>query len=249
MFAGVGDIGALAGFKPGGLEMIAMHSVAGCVSAQMGGGSCKQGALSAGFAQAAGPYTQDLGKVGDLAATAAVGGTSSVLGGGKFQDGAMTAAYGRMFNDWLHPPQPPKMRSGVQNIFGDGRMASGDPTAPLGHSDFYGGDEFDYTAEDHGLTSPYLQPWRHFRPLEQSLAEAQRAIDMGDANAFARAMHRSQDYYTHYGKDYRWAPGNFQRPCGGFGHVCTTAPDNDPAAWGQANKMTQEMVNKWHQRQ
>ena len=61
----------------------------GCASAMLGGGSCRAGALSAGFSAAFGtaqngPYA--------LIQNIIVGGTASVLGGGKFENGAVTSA-------------------------------------------------------------------------------------------------------------------------------------------------------------
>ena len=145
-------------------------------------------------------------------------------------------------------------------LFGDGTYAGPEknPNGPLGHSDFYGQKEFglDFTKEDHGWSSPFnpLSSGRHFRPLEQSEGEANDAI-YGNAEkgikpcskeAFERAMHRVQDFYSHYNKGYRWEPFNFSLRCWGFGHICDdTKPDEDMDAWGEANEKTKEMVGKW----
>jgi len=100
LFYGAGSIDQGLGLSFGGSIMT--HAVAGCVSSEVSGGKCGQGAMSAGFAEAAGPFTQGLGQTGDLVAHSVVGGTASVLGGGKFENGAMTGAYGYLFNELQH---------------------------------------------------------------------------------------------------------------------------------------------------
>jgi len=128
-----------------------------------------------------------------------------------------------------------------------------------GHSDFYGYTEeesgesggFDYVQEDHGLTNPYLQPERHFRKPSATEAEVDAAIKACSKEEFQRAMHRRQDGYSHYDKDYRWDPLH-----GEFGHAFTlkapqgmhfpgTLPDEDMVAWGQANEHTKTKVAEW----
>jgi len=100
LFYGAGSINQGLNLSMGG--RVLTHAIAGCVSAEASGGKCGQGALSAGFAEAAGPFTQGLGQTGDLVAHSVVGGTASVLGGGKFENGAMTGAYGYLFNECMH---------------------------------------------------------------------------------------------------------------------------------------------------
>jgi uncharacterized protein RhaS with RHS repeats len=117
----------------------------------------------------------------------------------------------------------------------------------LGHSDFYGGDYFDFTKEDKGATRPYPvigRPERHFQPPQQSTAEVERALAAGDQDAFERALHRLQDSKSHYDKGYRWNPGNGQ-----FGHLFDgTKPDNDQEAWAQAEAITRPWVDRWYDR-
>ncbi|MDO9052836.1 MAG: RHS repeat-associated core domain-containing protein, partial [Gallionella sp.] len=75
------------------------HAAAGCVGASATGGSCGSGALSAGFAEFAGPkFGNDWNTAGQTFKYAILGGTGSVLGGGKFENGAMTGAFGYLFN-------------------------------------------------------------------------------------------------------------------------------------------------------
>jgi len=128
-----------------------------------------------------------------------------------------------------------------------------------GHSDFYGYTEaesgepggFDYVQEDHGLSNPYLQPWRHFRKPPATEAEVDAAIKVCNKKEFQRAMHRRQDGYSHYDKDYRWDPLH-----GEFGHALTvkapqglhfpgTLPDEDMVAWANANEHTKAKVDEW----
>ncbi len=121
-----------------------------------------------------------------------------------------------------------------------------------GHSDFCGGDIFDYTAEDYGKTGPYRDPKRHFRPYQYSAEDAFAAIDACDADAFQRALHRLQDHFSHYGQGYDW-PNT-------LGHVLSSAVcpvtfglagDNPDDAnkhdleWENANELTVYMVTEW----
>lgn len=80
--------------------VVAAHAAVGCVSQSIGGGSCKAGALSAGFAKWATVEGYDFKDtfLNGVKATV-IGGTASVLGGGKFEDGAATAAFGYAFNE------------------------------------------------------------------------------------------------------------------------------------------------------
>jgi len=115
----------------------------------------------------------------------------------------------------------------------------------FGHSDFTGGDEFDYTAEDHGWTTPYIRPKNHFRPLEESIRDVNKAISDGDRDAFQRAMHRGQDYFSHYKKGYRWKPFGWTK-CKGLGHMTHgTKPDEDLQAWLEAEQWTIMYYNTW----
>ncbi len=91
------------GFSAGSLEKIASHAGAGCISGAVGGSGCGTGALSAGFAEMAGPALGDWGRgAGNTTKYAILGGVGSVLGGGKFENGAVTGAFGYLFNELLH---------------------------------------------------------------------------------------------------------------------------------------------------
>jgi len=153
--------------------------------------------------------------------------------------------------------RPTRLRDPL-GLFGDGRAAAqpaaedaaywpGNDNVPLGHSDFTGGDYFDYTAEDYGETSPYRSPERHFRGLSASAGDVEKAIAACDKKSFERAMHRGQDYFTHRGKGYDWRPGDTSLPCNGRGHACPRGAnaDNDPLAWDKAEKWTKPWVNEW----
>lgn len=81
-----------------GYQAVAANAAVGCASSALSGGSCRQGALSAGI-----PALVDA-KIGyfrdnyqQIVFKAVVGGTTSVLGGGKFGNGATTAAFSAMF--------------------------------------------------------------------------------------------------------------------------------------------------------
>ena len=116
----------------------------------------------------------------------------------------------------------------------------------LGHSDFTGSNCFDYNLEDKDA-----RPERHFRDLSESERDATIAIESCNKDAFQRAMHRGQDYFTHRGKDYHWAPKppwkwDRKIPCFGFGHSCVGEfPDMDNEAWAKAEKWTRQWVMEW----
>ncbi len=80
---------------------VAGHAAVGCASASAGGGSCGQGALSAGFGAAAGGINTGSG-FGDFMVAMVAGGIGAELGGGKFENGAVTAAFGYLFNQAMH---------------------------------------------------------------------------------------------------------------------------------------------------
>ena len=105
-FYGVGSLAGAHGLGggdflgPNHLAAIAGHAAVGCASSAAQGGSCKSGALSAGFAEFAGPIMpnpKEFG-VGGLVGSAVAGGIGAELGGGKFQNGAVTGAFGYLFN-------------------------------------------------------------------------------------------------------------------------------------------------------
>jgi hypothetical protein len=128
-----------------------------------------------------------------------------------------------------------------RGLFGDG-IFDGDNIP--GHSDFFGGhddwfsdDLFDYTAEDHGWTNPFLQPWFHFRPISAIEDDLWRALRNCNRGFFQRLMHQGQDTFTHWNNGYRWWRG---------GHVFDgTRPDNDDRAWYDANEWTRIWVDRW----
>jgi len=78
---------------PEDLARYAAHGAAGCISGEVNGGGCGNGAISA----VAGKFATNLTQGNPVAAIVA-GGTVSVLGGGKFANGAYTAAFGYLFN-------------------------------------------------------------------------------------------------------------------------------------------------------
>ena len=98
-----GNIGSTTFGSAAGAAKVAAHAAVGCASATMAGGSCGQGALSAGFAEAAGNSgLMPKGFVGGLVGRMIVGGIASRLGGGKFENGALTAAFGYLYNFVAH---------------------------------------------------------------------------------------------------------------------------------------------------
>lgn len=70
------------------------------------GGNMFHGMMMGAISGAGGHYIDKklntLGKAGEIAASAVLGGTVDELGGGKFANGAITSAFSIMFNDLLH---------------------------------------------------------------------------------------------------------------------------------------------------
>jgi hypothetical protein len=77
---------------------IVAHSVIGCVSSGVQGGSCGQGAAGAGFSAFAGPVIRTDDFAAGLAGHAVAGGIGATVAGGKFGNGALTGAFGYLFN-------------------------------------------------------------------------------------------------------------------------------------------------------
>ena len=103
LFWGAGSIAEAYGLGEGSIGKVGLHAAAGCASSSAFGGKCSQGAMSAAFAEAAGPYVKFDSAVGEMVARMVVGGTVSELGGGKFANGAYAAAFGYLFNEGMHP--------------------------------------------------------------------------------------------------------------------------------------------------
>jgi hypothetical protein len=81
-----------------GIRIIA-HAAVGCATSGVQGGSCGQGAASAGFAAFAGPIIDAVPTYGgQVAAHAVAGGLGSLAAGGKFANGAITGAFGYVYN-------------------------------------------------------------------------------------------------------------------------------------------------------
>jgi RHS repeat-associated protein len=78
------------------------HALVGCASGAAAGGSCKAGAMSAGFSALAGPHLPGGDSpnfhAGNLLARMAVGAIASKVGGGKAENGALSAAFEYLFN-------------------------------------------------------------------------------------------------------------------------------------------------------
>ncbi len=126
-------------------------------------------------------------------------------------------------------------------LFEDGHGGRCPPGGFRGHSDFYGHNCFDSTLEDHDPnTEPIRHPASHFQNLTQSESQVRQAIEQCDQAAFAHAMHRLQDYFSHYEKGYRWDP---PLHCG---HAFVAShPDRDNEAWTRANRATRMWVTRW----
>ncbi|MCF7676077.1 MAG: hypothetical protein K9N23_20630 [Akkermansiaceae bacterium] len=136
-----------------------------------------------------------------------------------------------------------------------------------GHRDFANLEPcpFDFEKEDEDWrTSPVGSPANHFQQLinpeheeDGSLFQIDEAIKKFSVDEFERAMHRGQDYYSHYDKGYRWDPvriGNNKLwipELGQWGHLDTilnpflASPDRDNVAWEKSNRFTKKYLKKW----
>jgi RHS repeat-associated protein len=146
--------------------------------------------------------------------------------------------YGYCVNDPVNLVDP-------KGLFGDG-IRRGD--SRLGHSDIFSGDRYDFTKEDHGPTSPYNQPSRHFRDLGDVERDLNDAIRRSDLDSFERHMHQGQDYFSHTENGYKWDPFH-----GKFGHLFAPdflnfGPDYDLGAFIDANYWSENWIWKWEQR-
>jgi len=116
---------------------------------------------------------------------------------------------------------------------------------------------FDFSKEDHRIfTYPLFNPAVHFMPLEGkggSRDQVEEAIRECDPKKFQSRMHRAQDYFSHYNKNYRWDPikESVYIPGYGWGHLSDmgdtpkTNPDLDNEAWKDANRLTIDYLEKW----
>ena len=160
-------------------------------------------------------------------------------------------------------------------------LGHSDFTRGYPHKFINGEQWFDFTLEDiDSKTSPnpfWGEPKNHFQDLSSSNDQIATAIGIEfiiqkksgedidvsyfkeknlkcDANEFERAMHRMQDYFTHYEKGFRWDPFNPMEKDIGLGHGITSFmyiitmgiienPDHDEKAWERANTLTEKWLS------
>ncbi|PIV29754.1 MAG: hypothetical protein COS35_10455 [Zetaproteobacteria bacterium CG02_land_8_20_14_3_00_50_9] len=147
-------------------------------------------------------------------------------------------------NLYLYANSNPLVYMDSLGLFDDGRNNLG-VFNPLGHSDFYGGDRFDYVKEDYGLTSPFtLNPFilqLHFRNVDDVEKDLAYAVKYCSKDYFERLMHQGQDYFSHYRNGYRWYTA---------GHLFAGhTPDRGFKAqlidWFDAQRWTMGWVEQW----
>ncbi len=101
---GIGQATGHGNLRIGGSEYfqnVLAHAALGCGVSAAQGGSCKSGAMAAGFSAAAGPVISGLTNdnfYAGLAGRMAVGCAGSKLGGGSCEAGAVTAAFDYLYN-------------------------------------------------------------------------------------------------------------------------------------------------------
>ena len=141
-------------------------------------------------------------------------------------------------------------------LWNDGTNGRPDATREeLGHSDFPGHELFDYTKEDHGWTHPWLQPWRHFRSLDDSEKDLRDAVKEceGQQENFERFAHQMQDFFSHYGQGYSaLRAGHVFQSMGawigrkaGHGPARPDSPVDFSEAYDAAATRTQWWVDQW----
>ena len=150
-------------------------------------------------------------------------------------------------------------------LFEDGFNGKAKPGQFKGHSDFCGGDRFNWTKEDHGFFSSPYNPitgtQRHFQDPGTSLSQVWDAIASCDKDAFEHSMHRLQDNWAHYRNGFRYDPVRVAgavltgdpvviigESSWNLGHLFAGPwPDQNNDAWQQANNATCQMVKSWDQ--
>ena len=124
---------------------------------------------------------------------------------------------------------------------------------PFGHSDFAGGNRFDFVKEDvDPLTRPEnpISVGNHFLGLNEATKKAEDAADrcVCDKNGFERAAHRVQDYFSHTREGYQVKPFLVWKNLG-FGHLFAVFfgddPDDNFPAWSDADRETIRLVKMW----
>jgi len=117
---------------------------------------------------------------------------------------------------------------------------------PSGHSDFTGGDYFDFVKEDIDLlTGPYnpFSTGNHFLPPDAAKQHIDAAVSVCpcDKNKFERAMHQLQDNNSHYEKGYEYKPFLKVKNLGmghAFARLFGDYPDDDEKGWKKAEAET-----------
>jgi len=121
---------------------------------------------------------------------------------------------------------------------------------PLGHGDFDGSDEFDFTKPDHDWKESPFTPWgidKHFQDRSEAQKRVNDAITSCNKDAYERAMHSLQDSFSHHDAGYRsypfhgWHPKHWLPGHAGVG----TTPDDNEKAWNEANKLTKSNNEEW----
>lgn len=204
LFYGAGSL--TEGLPSGSFGKVMAHAVAGCVGASATGGNCGSGALSAGFAEFAGPKIGDWGDANAFK-YAIVGGVASVLGGGKFQNGAMNGAFGYLFNKAAHldevpfstneeATQVPDSQAPIQ-IAANASCMSGGGIAPCidGGSGSASGGAGGGAAQ---ISAPYQRPSGATTRAQRENVQGQPCVDCGAITSRQFADHKTplvQEYY------------------------------------------------------
>ena len=121
---------------------------------------------------------------------------------------------GGQTNLYVYCGNSPVNESDPSGLWGDGEHTYGSwmpdtskIKSDFGHSDFYNpGGYFNFTLEDTGWTAPWVPYWGtplHFQTLAEAELLLQKALQNHDKDAFQRAMHDMQDYYSHRKQGWR----------------------------------------------
>ena len=90
-------------WKDGGEYKVLLHTIAGAITAELGGGNALSGAAGAGLNETLAKYTKGLNSDQQQWVSALIGGVAGKLAGGDATSGASTAVTGTKWNRLTHP--------------------------------------------------------------------------------------------------------------------------------------------------
>ncbi len=175
---------------------VVLHGAAGCASASVAGGSCGHGAISAAFAEAAGPNVSSVtggNKVAGFVGAIVAGGAAARLAGGKFANGAATGAFSYLFNSLAHPTNT--LEAGVRQAILRGDV--GELRVLLG--------EANLTANDMAMAQRALSAMENLSGQEARMLAKRYGLDFANkiGHAFGKELHNLDTLVRTFGSPER----------------------------------------------